>query len=61
MMGPSPDSDEGRARNISYMRDRLAPIILEFERKHATVPDLFSEAHEESGVRLPHRGDYYGR
>lgn len=61
LYGPDPNSDEGRARNIEYMRDTLAPLVLAFEQSHGEVPESFSQAHDESGIVLPNRGDYYGR
>ena len=48
-------------RNVLYLRDTLGKIILDYREKYGRLPDTFSEAFEDSGVRLPNRGDVYGR
>ncbi|MBN1889307.1 MAG: hypothetical protein JW850_15035 [Thermoflexales bacterium] len=55
------DAATQRARNCVYIRDTLGAIVLGYQERHGRLPDTFAEAHEESGVVLPNRGDVAGR
>src|SRR5690606_6649430 len=39
----------------------LASLDIQYQNKHGAVPESFDQAHSESGVVLPNRGDKYGR
>jgi hypothetical protein len=45
--------------NEDYL-DYLASIVIRYQDKHGKVPRVFEEAHEESGITLPNRGDING-
>jgi len=52
--------EEERMANFKYFRDVLGPIVLQYATRHGHAPLTFEEAHQESGVRLSHRGDAFG-
>jgi hypothetical protein len=49
-----------REENETYV-DHLASLVLRYQERHGSPPQGFEEAHKESGVALPNRGDKYGR
>jgi hypothetical protein len=55
------DGDAQRLENCLYLQQTLGGIVLAFQQKHGRLPTTFEEAHAESGVVLPHRGDKFGR
>jgi len=46
--------------NEDYL-NYLASLVIQYQNKHGAVPESFDQAHSESGVVLPNRGDKYGR
>ena len=55
------NSPSNRAKNEKYLKETLGLIILDYAKKHGEVPENFEEAHDESGIVLPNRGDYFGQ
>jgi len=46
--------------NEDYL-DYLASLVIQYQNKKGSVPESFGQAHAESGVTLPNRGDKNGR
>lgn len=46
-------------RNLRYM-ERVAQVVIEYERTHGSVPEQFETAHRATGIVLPNRGDADG-
>ena len=46
--------------NREYLR-YLASIVMRYRTAHGALPEGFEQAHTDSGIILPNRGDKYGR
>ncbi|MUG91563.1 hypothetical protein F7734_03295 [Scytonema sp. UIC 10036] len=49
-----------RFQNCSYIKEKPGKIVLDFQKKHDRIPSSFEEAHQDSQVILPNRGDAFG-
>ena len=61
LVGCSRSDAAQRSQNCTYIQDTLGSIVLDFKEEHGHLPDSFEEAHKDSGVVLPNRGDAFGR
>ncbi|KAF3885980.1 MULTISPECIES: hypothetical protein [Nostocales] len=53
-------TNEQRFQNCSYLKEKLGKIVLDFQKKHDRIPSSFEEAHKDTQVILPNRGDAFG-